>query len=517
MQFIVSLIDRAPLFSADVVTGDVAEAFAAYPATAGFAVTGPDGAVVGLIERTAIARAIGDGQGSRRVGELMIGPPLTLDAGCTAREAVERLSAHPTCPDTLVVTDGGAYAGVCSARALAQALASQSAPRDEAATEDFQRLFHAAESEFRGHVRGLLAMTDRLARQHLNDDAMAQVQSIRAASETLLRLADDAKDMMRARQGALALNLGLQPLRALMDQMQARWSPRAEAAGVGLLFSYDGDPDLAAMVDAGRLIQVFDNLIDNRHTHQGSIEASLRARIEGDHVALQGRVRDTGQDTGGAKLDQDLNGTGASLPLSLTQSILASMQGSIRAESNAGQGVTLLFDLTADLPRAAAGSTQAPSLGASPHVLVVDDNATNRMVAEALCEMFECTSETAEDGVEAVERVRGGRFDLILMDIKMPRMDGIAATREIRALAGRRPRRRLWPSPPTSIPKTPAATWPRACAAWSKNRSNPSGCCRRSIWPWRPSAPDRTAASPPPRARGRAPRLSSYGLMALGG
>ena len=70
------------------------------------------------------------------------------------------------------------------------------------------------------------------------------------------------------------------------------------------------------------------------------------------------------------------------------------------------------------------------------HVLVVDDNATNRVVAQALCEMLGCTSEAAEDGLAAVDAARSGRFDLILMDIRMPRLDGLGATQEIRKLPG---------------------------------------------------------------------------------
>jgi signal transduction histidine kinase/CheY-like chemotaxis protein len=455
MKCIASFVDRPPLSSPGATVIAIAELCTVMASVRAFPVA-QDGRIVGMIYREAIEVAAHAGDTGQTVGSLMIPDPLAVQADVGVGEAAEAILADPArSGEAFVVLADGEYIGVADLAGLLGRLAAQSpapnSPQDDerialAVAEQFHHLMHAVDSEFRGQVHGLLAMTERLDRQHLSPDAQAQVRSIKATGETLLRLADDALDMLEARHGRLELKVQPQLLRELADDVQDRWTMRAAESGVSLLISYDGDPDLSALVDSSRLVQVFDNLIDNAlsYTRQGSVEVTLRGRVDGDQVMLEGRVRDTGPGLAGAKLarifdpDGGPPGEGGSLPLSLTRGIIVSMKGSIRAESNVGQGMTIVFDMMAP----AADAIPSPVLAygrhvtGAPHILVVDDNATNRMVAEALCEMFDCTSETVEDGVEAVEAVRGGRFDLILMDIKMPRMDGIAATKAIRALGG---------------------------------------------------------------------------------
>ncbi len=450
MKRIARFIDPTPASSPLATVIEIAERFVAAPGMQAFPVA-EGGRTIGVIYRDAVEAALRSGVRDQVARELMVADPLVVESSAQVGEVIEALLADPRrSGETFVIEDGGNCIGLCDLRRLTTILTGQIVPADEeriavAVNEEFHRLMRAAEGEFRGQVHGLLAMTDRLDRQHLSADAHAQVRSIKATGETLLRLADDALDMLQARQGKLELKPHAQLLRELADDVQDRWNSRAAESGVGLLISYDGDPELSAMVDTNRLMQVFDNLIDNalRYTRQGSVEVSLRARPEGEQVMLEGRVRDTGPGLTAAKLarifDPEVGpaGEGGGLPLSLTRGIVLSMKGSIRAESNVGQGLTIVFDMMAPAAVHVPAPAQPRQVNGAPHILVVDDNATNRMVAEALCEMFDCTSEAVEDGIEAVEAARSGRFDMVLMDIKMPRMDGIAATKAIRALGGR--------------------------------------------------------------------------------
>jgi len=306
-------------------------------------------------------------------------------------------------------------------------------------------LFERITADIRQQMDGVLALTEQLARQRLSPDAQACASGVAEAAASVRRILDASLDLQK-----MSVEGGLEPapirLRDLMDEIQEHWRPTAAMDGVTLLVSYDGDPELRIVADRRRLMQAFDGFIGEAvaRTRRGAVEASLRASADSgsDSVELQARIRGGGDpEWDGRDLESRLRevdgrfGLEVALGVALSRRVVLDLGGELQDAPNAGSGHSLAFRLT--LPQALDTHEEERRVTARPaHVLIVDDNATNRMVAQALCEMFDCTCEAATNGLEAIDAVRAGRFDLVLMDIKMPRMDGMTAARAIRNLPG---------------------------------------------------------------------------------
>ncbi|HLI66618.1 MAG TPA: response regulator [Caulobacteraceae bacterium] len=435
MSNILGLIEYAHPIDPTTLCGAVLDRFLDTPGADLFAVV-RQGRPVGVVARGSIRAQ----QAGLRVAEVMASAP-SVSEDATLEEACALVLAHVEPAPGVVVVDRGRYRGVVSGRALLRQRGE-----DQSAVALNRRFVEMLNHEMRTPMNGVIALADLLQRQPLTADAKAFVRTIIESSQATLRTLNDALELCRAEAGEMALEARPTPLRELMDGLQAGWQPRADRDGVTLLVGYDGPPDLIAMVDAARLQQLFDVLVETALSlnRQGAVEASLTAEKGPDALTLIGRVRDS---SGGLSVEhatsafaepaEDADGQGlqARLGLTLCKRLIDRMGGQIHADDNAGAGVTIVFTLTA--PESITAQPEQPGVVKRPaHVLVVYDNATNRMVAEALCEMFECTCECVEDGVEAVEAARTGRFDLILMDIRMPRMDGVEATQAIRAMGG---------------------------------------------------------------------------------
>ncbi|MCR6637139.1 ATP-binding protein [Devosia sp.] len=298
--------------------------------------------------------------------------------------------------------------------------------------------------EIRTPLNGIIGMTELLRTSRLDADQIHQVETIRHSGDMLLDVINDILDYSKLEAGAVRFEPKPVDLHEVFEPIERMLLPRAESAGLQLTFQY---PGVRVFADANRLRQVLVNLIGNaiKFTPAGTVE--VHANVFGERLRLE--VRDTGPGISSedsrrlfrefSQLDssstRSFGGTG--LGLAICRRLVEVMAGDIGVESVVGKGSTFWLDIPAgpiaEVAVASSRGQLALPNGFHARVLVVDDNAINRDVALGLLQKLGVVAEGAANGREAIASTEVSNFDLILMDMQMPQMDGLEATRILRA------------------------------------------------------------------------------------
>lgn len=333
-----------------------------------------------------------------------------------------------------------------------QTLASEALARARDAAEAASRAksdFLANMShEVRTPLNGVLGMAQVMDRHPLCEAQRERLSIIRESGATLLTLLDDVLDIAKIEAGRLELEAQDFDLAARIRAACAPFIPEAEAKGVS--FAVDISPALQGnwRGDGARIAQMVSALASNglKFTERG--EVVVRAALQADEGGVVIAVQDTGVGMAEDDLERlfeafaqaDASATrrhgGAGLGLAMTHHLAGLMGGVLQATSRSGKGS--LFTLVLPLERSAAvpGADEAEPLAL--RILAAEDNRTNQQVLSALLAPLGAELVLADDGQAAVEAFARGGFDLVLMDIQMPRMNGVEASRAIRALEAER-------------------------------------------------------------------------------
>ena len=327
----------------------------------------------------------------------------------------------------------------------------------EAASRAKSEFLAIMSHEIRTPLNGVLGMAQAMENAALSRVQRGRLDVIRQSGEALLAILNDVLDLSKIEAGKLELEIAPFELEGLARGAHAAFSGAAKAKGLDFELAIAPDALGSYLGDSARIRQILYNLISNavKFTALGGVRVAISRTTTG----VRASVADTGTGIAADRIGQlfhkfvqadssttrQFGGTG--LGLAICKELTEAMGGTIEAVSEPGRGATFTVELPLEAVAGAEPTeSRAAEAAADPdrvvRVLAAEDNPVNRLVLKTLLGQFGLEPTVVEDGQAAVEAWEAEDWDLILMDVQMPRLDGPSAARRIRALEAERGRAR---------------------------------------------------------------------------